>query len=383
MALDSFGNVFIADAFNNRVRKIDASGIITTIGGTNSFGYSGDGGAAVNAKLWNPSGLALDNSGNVYIADVNNSRIRKVTTNGTISTVVGNGTNGFYGDGGQATNAEIHGSSGVPYGMCFDSLGNLYIADSLNGRIRKIDTNGVITTVAVLTYPINIAIDVPGNIFVADGSVVRKIDTNFVITTVAGGGSVLVDGGQATNAQIFPFGLAVDPTGNLFIGDITNNRRGVRKVDTNGIITTVAGIGSLGNSGDGGLATDAAFGCCYSLQFDLSGNLLIMDQLYSVVRRLWFSGLPTLPLAKLFPNMSGSYQVIVTGSSGSVTSNVANLTLVYPPIFTPYFLTNSSQHLVAIEWSVFQPSLFQVQYLTNLTSANWFRITNVNPSLPS
>src|SRR5882724_2277066 len=285
MALDSFGNVFIADAFNNRVRKIDASGIITTIGGTNSFGYSGDGGAAVNAKLWNPSGLALDNSGNVYIADVNNSRIRKVTTNGTISTVVGNGTNGFYGDGGQATNAEIHGSSGVPYGMCFDSLGNLYIADSLNGRIRKIDTNGVITTVAVLTYPINIAIDVPGNIFVADGSVVRKIDTNFVITTVAGGGSVLVDGGQATNAQIFPFGLAVDPTGNLFIGDITNNRRGVRKVDTNGIITTVAGIGSLGNSGDGGLATDAAFGCCYSLQFDLSGNLLIMDQLYSVVRR--------------------------------------------------------------------------------------------------
>jgi len=224
LAVDNLGNVFIADTSNNRIRKVNTNGIITTFAGTNFPGFSGDGGAAANARLSSPSGVAVDHFGNVFIADLNNARIRKVNTNGIITTFAGNGTNGFYGDGGPATNAEIKGSGSYPFGLCFDIWGNLYIADAGNSRVRKIDTNGIITTIAgnagfgyfgdgvpatntSLTIPTVITADLSGNVFIADGSRVHKVDTNNLITTVAGGGASLVDGGLATSAQITPFGV--------------------------------------------------------------------------------------------------------------------------------------------------------------------------------
>ena len=144
MALDASGNLYIADDDNNRIRKVDTNGIITTVAGNGSASYSGDGGAATNASLYYPCGVAFDASGNLYIADYGNNRIRKVDTNGIITTVAGNGSCGYSGDGGAATNASLY----YPYGVALDAFGNLYIADYDNNRIRKVDTNGIITTVA-------------------------------------------------------------------------------------------------------------------------------------------------------------------------------------------------------------------------------------------
>ena len=379
MAVDSLGNIFIADTDNNVVRKVDTNGIISRVAGTNNAvggssavgGYSGDGGAATNAQLSGPSGVAVDKLGNIFIADGGNARIRKIDTNGIITTFAGNGTNGFYGDGGQATNAEIKVSGGsTPSGLCLDSLGNLYLADTLNNRIRKIDTNGIITTIASIPIlePLSVVADSWGNIFVADAGVIHEIKTNGIITVVAGGGSSLADGGLATNAQISPYGLCVDTNGNLFIGDITTNRRGVRKVDTNGIITTVAGNGLLGYTGDGGMANNAEMGCAYGLGFDPSGNLLVLDQLFNVVRKVSFAGQPALSLGKLSPSSSGNYQVVVSSSSGSVTSSVANLSVFYPPISSGVNINSNS---FVIAWPVFQPSVFQVQWTTNLAGGTW------------
>jgi trimeric autotransporter adhesin len=206
LALDQGGNLFFADT--DRIRKVDTNGIITTVVG-GPFGYAGDGGPATNALLHEPSGVAMDRSGNLYIADSYNCRIRKVDTNGIITTVRGNGSRGFSGDGGSATNASLN----FPQDVAVDPLGNFYIADLSNQRIRKVDTQGFITTVA-------------GN-------------------GVAGFSG---DGGPATNAHLNgTYGVTVSASGSLYIGDHSNSR--VRMVDTNGIITTVAGGGSGGDGG--------------------------------------------------------------------------------------------------------------------------------------
>ena len=391
MAVDAAGNIFIADSGNHRVRKVDTNGITTAIAGTNAqyflaAGYSGDGGAATNAKLNNPCGVAVDIHGNIFIADTLNYRIRKVNTNGIIVTIAGNGTKGYAGDGGPATNAEFNLAAYQPCGLAFDALGNLLIPDWGNARIRKIDTNGIITTVAgngfqgfagdggaatnaSINGPMVVAVDASGQLFIVEGPRVRKVDTNGIITTVAGGGSSLVDGGLATNASISPFGLCADTNGNLFIGDITANRRGVRKVDTNGIITTVAGKGSIGFAGDGGMATNAIMSCPYALGFDPLGNMLILDQQISVIRKVWYAGLPSYSLNKLSPNLAGNYQVIVTDSSGSVTSSVATLDINYPSFTQATVATNTG--IFSLAWPGFQPSVFQVEYTTNLAAPNW------------
>ncbi|HZM04635.1 MAG TPA: hypothetical protein VFC44_16640, partial [Candidatus Saccharimonadales bacterium] len=233
--------------------------IIATMAGKGTEGYSGDGGAATNASLFYPDGVAADGDGNVFIADTYNSRIRKIDTNGIITTVAGNGTNGYAGDGGPATNARL---SYIP-GVAADSVGNLFIADVNNGRIRLVSTAGVISTVAGgtksgfsgdggpatnagLNGPRGVAVDGFGNIFIADTGnyVIRKVSTNGIITTVAGRGpgrtSSIGDGGPATNGWLNgPHGVAVDGFGNIFIADTGNFV--IRKVSTNGIITTVAG----------------------------------------------------------------------------------------------------------------------------------------------
>ena len=222
----------------------------------------GDGGAATAAALMNPGGVAVDAAGTLYIADTDNNRIRKVTTAGVITTVAGNGLAGAGGDGGQAVFASLH----SPHGVAVDAAGNLYIADTDNNRIRKVTPAGIITTVAGtgisghsgdggpataarLNYPVGVAVDAAGNLYIADtgNSRIRKVTPAGVITTLAGTGigGYSGDGGPATAAQLkYPFGVAVDAAGNLYIADSGNNS--IRKVTPAGIITTVAGNGTAG-----------------------------------------------------------------------------------------------------------------------------------------
>ena len=347
VAFDAFGNLYIADFRNNRIRKVDTNGIITTVVGNGSGSYSGDGSAATNASLHFPYGVAFDNSGNLYIADANNNRIRKVDTNGIITTVAGNGTSGYSGDGGVVTNASLH----LPSGVAFDGSGNMYIADTGNNRIREVDTTGIITTVAgngtsgysgdggvatnaSLRLPYGEAFDAFGNLLLADrnNNCIRKVNTNGIITTVAGNGIATYagDNGLATNASLNnPWGVAFDNSGNLYIAEYNNNR--IRKLDTNGIITTVAGNGTSGYSGDGGVATNASLNIPWGVAFDNSGNLYIADSYNSRIRNVHFAGYPTFTLGNIGATNAGNYAIVIISPYGSVTGLVATLTVIIPP----------------------------------------------------
>ena len=303
VAADGAGNLYIADAGNDRIRKVDASGAISTVAGG---GPVGDDGAAVAAQLYFPSGVAPDGAGNLYIADANNNRIRKVDAAGVISTVAGDGTRGFSGDGGAAVAAQLS----RPYGVAPDGMGNLYIADATNHRIRKVDSAGVISTVAgdgtfgfggdggpavaaQLASPSRVALDGSGNLYIADTNNhrIRKVDAAGVITTVAGDGTRGYggDGGPAVAAQLyFPYGVAPDGMGNLYIADTSNHR--IRKVDASGMITTVAGDGTLGFGGDGGPAVAAQLSRPYGVAPDGTGNLYIADRNNHRIRKVDAAG---------------------------------------------------------------------------------------------
>ena len=284
VAVDGDGNVYIADTDNHRIRKVTvATGIIDTIAGSGSYGagnggYSGDGEdvPATEARLNTPIGVTVDGDGNVYIGDFRNHRVRKVTVaTGKIDYIAGNGTAGFSGDLGQAKEAQLH----FPYGLAVASDGTVYITDVSNNRIRKVATDGVITTVAGsgagsgdiyedgiqataarLKNPRDVALDSSGNFYIAmegenNQGAIRKVDTAGVITTVAGGWAYGFsgDGGPATAAKLRAArGVGLDSSGNLYISDLVNDR--IRKVDTRGIITTFA---STGIEGPRGLAVDS------------------------------------------------------------------------------------------------------------------------------
>jgi uncharacterized protein (TIGR03437 family) len=288
VAVDSAGNVYIADAANNRIRKV-SNGVITTVAGNGTGDYGGDNGPATGAELYYPCGVALDSGGNLYIADDSNHRIRKVSSTGIITTVAGNG--GYYpsGDNGPATSAQLN----FPGGAAVDSAGNLYIADTLNLRIRKV-SNGMITTVAGngsagfsgdngpatsarLGLPWGVAVDSAGNLYIADtyNSRIRRV-SNGVITTVAGGGTAFPgDNGPATNAMLAgTTGVAVDSAGNIYIADTGNSR--IRRV-SNGVITTVVGNGTQGFSGDNGSATSAQLAQPHGVAVDFAGNVYVAD----------------------------------------------------------------------------------------------------------
>ena len=314
VAVDGSGNLYIADRNNNRIRKVDSSGNISTVAGTGTAGFSGDGAAATAAQLQNPQGVALDGSGNLYIADRGNQRIRKVDSAGVISTVAGNGMAGFGGDSGAATAAQLWDPSRV----ALDGAGNLYIVDRVNDRIRKVDSAGVISTVAgreQLSTPWGVASDGAGNLYIADtgNHRIHKVDSAGVISTVAGSGTAGFsgDGGAATAAQLnFPRGVAPDGAGNLYIADTWNSR--IRKVNSAGTITTVAGDGTAGFSGDGGAATAARLSYPSGVVLDGAGNLYIADWQNGRIRKVDTAGIIT--------TVAGDGGVGFSGDGGAATA---------------------------------------------------------------
>lgn len=306
VTVDGAGNIYIADQNNNRIRKISPSGIISTVAGNGNTQFTGDGGPAVSSTVYIAgmhNGLAVDVTGNLFIADDGHHRIRKVDPSGIITTVAGNGSQNYSGDGVAATKTSLY----RPTGVAVDAVGNLYIADTNNFRVRKVDTSGIITTLAgtgaiaysgdggpainaSFTEPTAVALDAAGNVYVADrgsANVVRKIDRAGIITTVAGNGTVGFsgDGGPAINAQFSDLrGVTVDSTGNLYLADYGNHR--VRKVDTSNIVTTVAGNGSNApNNGDGGPPTSANV-LPADVAFDRAGNYYIADWGHNLIRKV-------------------------------------------------------------------------------------------------
>ncbi len=331
----SLGNVYIGDTVNHRIRKVAAStGVITTIAGTGTAGYSGDNGQATAASIYYPHGVNLDSSGNVYIGDWGSGYnvIRKVTmSTGVISTVAGTGSTsaGYNGDNIQATTATLN----SPHDVVVDSYGNLYISDAGNNRVRKVTVStGVITTVAgtgtasssgdgsaatsaAINVPIYSRLDSAGNLYVSErsGNKVRKVVTVTtdiptatpsrsptyypslsphsisVISTIAGTGTAGYSGdnGPATSATVnVPHGIALDSSGNVFFSDLENHR--VRKITVStGIITTYAGTGSTTYNGDGGAASSAAIYHNHGVCIDSAGGIL-----YDSVTFLSYSALP-------------------------------------------------------------------------------------------
>jgi len=324
MAIDAAGNLYIADSQNFRVRRV-SNGIISTVAGNGIDAYSGDGGLATNAAFSDIQAVAVDAQGNLYIADSDNRRIRKVTPAGIVTTIAGIGIEGYSGDGGPATAAMI----GRAEALALDAAGNLYIADSTQQRIRKISTTGIITTVAgnglasfsgdsglavnaSFNFPIGVAVDGAGNIYVADGNNnrIRKITPGGIISTFAGTGAATLasaagDGGQAIFGSLnIPSDVAVDPSGNVYIGDAGHNE--VRMVNTAGIITTVAGTGENGYSGDGGIATQALLNYPWGVKTDASGNVYVADRVNTRVRMLASGAALGVPLLRSDATVNGA-----------------------------------------------------------------------------
>ena len=370
VAVDAAGNLYIADYFGHRVRKVDSAGIITTVAGTGAAGFSGDGGPATAAQIHRPYGVAVDGLGNLYIADSFNYRIRKVDTAGTITTFAGTGGKSSTGDGGPATAATL----ADPRDIAFDRDGNVYIADTYGYQLRRVDPSGTITTFAgngqwgtagdgglalsAQLLAFDLAFDAAGNLYVADSWLdkVRRIDRQGVITRVAGNGFTHFsgDGGPALDAQIhgiqrlaidpvsgrlafadtgskrvrtidaagvvstiytgdgYDFwlfsGLAYDPWGNLYVGE----RGRIRRIDRTGAVTTVAGTGADGFSGDGGLATFAKIGSPSSLTFDRVGNLYFTDVGSARIRKVSTLGIIT--------TVAGSGVTGLSGDGGPATA---------------------------------------------------------------
>lgn len=289
IAFDSAGNMYIADSANNVVRIVSPSGSINTFAGNGTAGYSGDKGAATAAQLSNPTGVAVDSTGNVYIADSANSVIRMVAPSGTITTFAGDNIPGYEGDTGPANQAELN----IPVAVAVDSSNNLYIADADNNAIRIV-TAGVINTLsnstAYLNHPDGVAVDAAGDVFVADTGNERIVEfqaTTYNFVSIAGTGvpGFVGDDGPATNAEFFdPKGVAVDAQGYLYISDTYNSR--IRKIGLDGTITTIAGNGDPAYSGDGGIATSAKIYFPSNVAVDRNNNVYIVDTYNSVIRTL-------------------------------------------------------------------------------------------------
>ena len=308
LAFDPEGNLYIADRENHSVRKIDTSGNISTFAGIGKAGFSGDGGPAVRAKLNLPSGLATDKKGNLFISDRSNDRIRVVDKKGVIRTYAGSGVAGFQGDAGPALKAQLD----KPFGIALDEAENLYIADRNNNRVRKVSPEGIITTVAgdggfffmgdngpayraSVAAPTGVAVDKKGNLYIADrnNNRIRLVDKLGMIRTVAGTGQQDYNGDSETARETnlyLPFGLIVDSNDNLLIIDRSHYR--IRRIDPkSGEVETVAGNGLKLFAGDGGPATGATLSFPHGMFLDKDDNLIFSDKGHYRIRKITPKGI--------------------------------------------------------------------------------------------
>ena len=372
VTVNGTGNVVLSDRMNNAIRQVDSLGKITTIAGEPTLGYGGwwgDEGWATSAGLSQPEGVTYDKDGNLYIADTGNSLIRKVTTDGYIHTIAGNQQADFYGDYGPATDAAL----GNPQGVAVDSSGNVFIADTSNCVIRRVDAqtqyittvagsvsqlcndftytgDGGLATSATLSLPRAVAFDAAGNLYIADSNnkVIRRVDAKTqIITTVAGTGDNGYDGdgGSAVSTRLsYPTDVVVDGAGNLFIADTYNNL--VREVTTDGNIHIVAGNGGVAGtgsqdfSGDGGLATAAALSAPTGVAGDSLGNLYIFDANNARVRQVTNvfnpkAAPPSGPVFNISPNPVAFGNHLVGGPSSNqhlTISNTGTAQLIVNPL---------------------------------------------------
>jgi uncharacterized protein (TIGR03437 family) len=336
--LDSSGNMFITDQFNNRIRKVTPGGTISTVAGNGTAGYAGDGGPAVDAEINTPTGIRGDSAGNLYIADAGNQRIRKVNRSGIISTIAGNGSVGYSGDGGPAVDAGFYN----PVRVAILPNGNILVADQSDHRVRLINSStGIISTFAgngigtpetgafsgdggraisaSLNNPTAVAVNASGDVYISDqhNQRIRKVSLSGIITTIAGNGSAGYggDGGPATKATLnYPGGINVDAAGNVYFNDDLNFR--TRKITTGGTISTIAGTGVQGFSGDGGPAVDAELNGQFGVSLDLRGNVYIADSMNNRIREIYAKPLPLPTILQTGGLLNGAsfQQGIVPGS---------------------------------------------------------------------
>jgi len=416
VAVDTAGNLYIADTLNNTIRRVSVGGTISTFAGNSVPGNSGDGGAPTAAQLNGPQGLAVDAAGNLYIADTQNHKVRKIS-GGVISTFAGSGTAGYSGDGGQAAAATLN----APFGVAVDAAGNVYIAEFSNNRVRKVDTKGVITTAAgngisgysgdgatatsaQLNGPQSVAVDAAGNLYIADteNNRVRQVRPDSTISTIGGNGlaGYAADGVPATATQVGnPTGVAVDGFGNLYVAD--GNAR-VRKIYPTGFIATIAGNGQRGYSGDGGAASGARLSAPSAVTVDTSGNVYVADTLNNAVRLLQVGGFGIAvkavtngatnqsgPMAPgeviviygsgMGPTQVTSYQLT---SSGQVPVNVAGTTVLINGAFAPIIYTSANQVAAVVPFAT-AGSLAQlfVQYQGQSSAPFMVSVATVTPGL--
>jgi large repetitive protein len=367
VAFDGSGNMYIAEFSGNYIRKVNTSGVITTFAGTGSAGSTGDGSAATSATLNNPSGIAVDGSGNLYIAEATGNRIRKITAStGVISTIAGTGTGSSTGDGSAATSATLN----FPTDLAFDGSGNLYISENGGNRIRKITTStGVISTIAgtgtasstgdgsaatsaTLNNPAGIVFDASGNLYIAEnaGHKIRKITASTgVISTIAGTGtaSSTGDGGAATSATVkYPRGLAIDASSNLYFSEENGYR--IRVINTSGNVAAFAGTGTYGYSGDGSAAPSATFKTPYGIAFN-SGNLFIADLNSYVIRKVCNAPSPTVSstisycqgVTAVPLTATGTNLLWYTSATGGIGSTIAPTPSTSTVGTTVYYVTQT------------------------------------------
>ena len=314
--VDDSGNFYISDPYNHCVVKLDVGGNIVTVAGSGTEGYSGDGGPAVDAQLFQPSGMAADGNGNLYVADSMNHCIRKIDSQGRISTIAGTGTEGYSGDGGPASEARLR----FPADLAIGNNGLIYVADTYNHAVRVIEGDGTIRTLAgdgmegyagdggaaleaKLSHPAGIVIGPSGQLFVSDSGnhCIRKIDFQGVIRTIAGNGRAGYSGDNGLAAAALlnqPLGIAFDSEGNLYVSDSVNLR--IRRISAEGIITTMAGNGTEGLSGDGGPALQAQFGGPAGIVMDGHGNLYVADTYNQCLRKIDSDGIiDSIPISSI------------------------------------------------------------------------------------
>lgn len=283
VAVDAAGNVYVADSYNNLIRKITPAGVVSTFAGSGQAGSTNGTGTA--ASFSSPWGIAIDTAGNLYVADYGGNKIRKITSAGVVSTLAGTGSSG------QTDGAGTTATFSSPAGVAVDATGNVYVADSLNSRIRKITSAGVVSTLGGTTtfsVPYGVAVDTAGNVYVADtgNCDIRKITPTGVVSTLAGTGVWGYVDGIGTAAQFNqPWGVEVDTAGNVYVADTSNGR--IRKITPLGVVSTLAGSTGTGSSATiDGPALSATFARPSDIAVDTAGNLYVADRDNNVIRKI-------------------------------------------------------------------------------------------------